>query len=105
MQSHASQSKLQISGTGYLNLPPTHTGRSRQLDTKSTNQRVQEPANSGMESGVRGDIRQAGEGRSAGADGENMTCKSCMFTECSGRSEGVWCERGVYEPGTDEDEK
>lgn len=50
---------------------------------------------------------QSGSESRGGSDdgGANMTCKSCLFTECSGRAEGVWCVRGVYEPGTDEDEK
>lgn len=26
----------------------------------------------------------------------DMTCQSCMFLECTGRTEGVWCEMGVY---------
>ena len=43
------------------------------------------------------------EGRGGSYDGNaNMTCKSCLFMDCSGRAEGVWCERYCYEPGSDE---
>ena len=71
------------------------------MDHESTDQRVQEHANSGVEAGVRGSVRQAGQGGSAGKNGEEVTCKSCLFTECSGRAEGVCCERYVYEPGSE----
>lgn len=43
------------------------------------------------------------EGRGGSDDSNaNMTCKSCLFIECSGRVENIRCERYVYEPGSEE---
>lgn len=67
------------------------------MDHESTNQRLQESANSGMEAGVRADIRQAGEGGSVGED--EKSCMNCDKFECT---EVGPCVRWAYAPGTDE---
>lgn len=83
-----------------IDLSPTDSGRSRQLDAQSTDQRVQEPADSGVEERIRPDILKAGESGSFGADGKS--CMSCDQFLCA---EMIPCVKFSYAPGSDVAEK